>query len=666
MTASFNGRQRALAAVAIAASVAAARADTTVAGSALAYRSSGSVSGSTVTLSQNGYLGTYVRLAAPGTISLNAVAGGTASNGVNPNLTFSIADAAQSFAVAAANNAYAYTSPVMPAGTYFVRAQLDNHETVRVNGAPVVANTTLALSSLTVGANATVLNAATDANARAAADTYIENFRKGDASIRLAGAAPGAQVHVQLRNNAFKLGTYVSGFSSSDSYLRANPTAGSDAQQFQSFVNGRFNAIVPANAGKWASTETITLNGSGNVSSQFQTMGTVDQMMAYAKAHDMVARQHNLIWGNQQPAAVQTWVTDAASGSATAAASLAKLNNAITNRINYYVKTANSLTGQPRASAFAQLDVLNEALQTGPYFKALGYAGIANVYRQTQDAVAAVGAPTRLYTNEYNVLQNAPITVTPSATYGGQAAATYGDAFANWYRQEIEGINNAGATAGAAGDVVTGIGVQYYPTVNGTRGPNVIQGALQNLSVAGLPISLTEFGGQTSIARSDAPLLVDDTIRMMMGTPAVDSMLIWGWYDQDGLNTDNYGDGTALINKGWKNADGTYNLTAAGVRFEYLFGRGLDPTAPGANADGSNPNPWTTDLTTSVNADGTIDLHGFYGDYDVTVGGKAYALTLEKGVASYAIQVPEPATMLSVSALTWIARRKRISDGASK
>ena len=638
-----------------------ASADTTLAGTGLAFRSSGTASGTAVTLSQNGYLGTYVRLAAPGAISFTANAAGTASNGVNPDLTFAIGDAQQSFSVTPGSaNAYTFTSPTLAAGTYFVRAQLDNHKTVLVDGVATVANTGLTLNSLSVGANATVLNSGTDANALAAADTYINNYRKGTATVRLAGATPGSTVHVQLANNAFQLGTYVpGGYSSTDSYLQANPAANSDAANFQKFIAGRFNSIVPANAGKWDPDASVSSTGAQTTKIG---QGIVDQMDAYAAAHGMAARQHNLIWGNQQPAQIKTWLTDAANASSTTqAASLAKLKTAISNRITTYINGTNSVNGTVRAANFQQLDVLNEALQTGNYYAVLGASGVADVYRQAQVAVAKAGANTKLYTNEYNVLQNAPITVTPSATYGAQAAATYGDAYANWYRNEVETINNAGLANGAPGDVVTGIGVQYYVTANGTRGPGTIQKAMQNLAVEGLPLSLTEFGGQTSIAAADAPQLVDDTIRMMMGKPGVDSMHIWGWYNNDGMNLDPYGDGTSLVNKGWYNADGSYNLTAAGVRFEYLFGRGLDPTAPGANADGSNPNPWTTDTTLAVNADGTIQFNGFYGDYDLTVGDQTYELTFDKGTNVYAITVPEPTSAAFVAAALAgaLTRRRR-------
>jgi GH35 family endo-1,4-beta-xylanase len=638
-----------------------AGAQTTLNGSSFALKSSGTASGTGWTLSQDGYLGTYVTLNQPGPISLAINAAGSTSNGVASNLTVSIADDNQSFTLGSGTaGTVNYVSPTMPAGTYLVRAQLDNHKTVLVNNAPVAANTALTINSVTVGGNATVSNSSTDANALAAANTYIDNFRKGSATVKLVGATPGSAVHVQLTNNAFQLGTYVSGgFSSTDSYLLANPAPGSDAANFQQFVNGRFNLIEPSNAGKWQQNETFFNNGASST----VNMSSVDQMMAYAAAHGMTARQHNLIWGSQQPTQIKTWMTDAANASSpTRAQSLASVKTAIANRIAYYIQGTNSVDRNVRAADFQQLDVLNEALLTGNYYSVLGVSGVADVYRQAQAAVAAVGAHTRLYTNEYNVLQNSPGTVTFSSTYGAGATATGSDAYANWYRNEVEGLNNAALTAGASGNVVTGIGVQYYPTGTSNKGPAIIQQAMQNLSVEALPISLTEFGGQTSVTASAAPQLIDDTIRMMMGTPAVDTMNIWGWYDDGNASTNQFGGGTVLVNKGWKNADGSWNLTAAGKRFEYLFGRGLDPTAPG-NVNGVNPDPLTTDLLATVSPDGTINFNGFYGDYELTIGGQTYDLTLTKGgVSSFTIAVPEPtsAGLLIGSGILWLRCRRRL------
>ncbi len=68
-------------------------------------------------------------------MTFTASASGTVSNGIDPNLTFSIADYSQSFGVNSSTPTnYIYTTPVLPAGTYFVRTQLDNSKTQLVGG----------------------------------------------------------------------------------------------------------------------------------------------------------------------------------------------------------------------------------------------------------------------------------------------------------------------------------------------------------------------------------------------------------------------------------------------------------------------------------------------------------------------------------------------------
>ena len=53
-------------------------------------------------------------------------------------------------------------------------------------------------------------------------------------------------------------------------------------------------------------------------------------------------------------------------------------------------------------------------------------------------------------------------------------------------------------------------------------------------------------------------------------------------------------------------------------------------------------NSWTTDYSSTVNADGSVTLPGtaFYGDYEVTVLGKKYQLHLAKGSTDYSLTVP--------------------------
>ena len=97
-----------------------------------------------------------------------------------------VADTKAGFDVAAGFNNYQHTFD-LPAGTYFVRTEFNNDVpsanrqltvgSLNVSGATSVSNTT----------NQTTNNA----SALAAADTYIENYRKGPAQLALVGAAPG-------------------------------------------------------------------------------------------------------------------------------------------------------------------------------------------------------------------------------------------------------------------------------------------------------------------------------------------------------------------------------------------------------------------------------------------------------------------------------------------
>ena len=48
---------------------------------------------------------------------------------------------------------------------------------------------------------------------------------------------------------------------------------------------------------------------------------------------------------------------------------------------------------------------------------------------------------------------------------------------------------------------------------------------------------------------------------------------------------------------------------------------------------------WSTDVTLPVDQSGNVDFTGFYGDYDVTVAGQTYHLSLDKGDTTYALTI---------------------------
>ncbi|HEY4233330.1 MAG TPA: endo-1,4-beta-xylanase [Lacipirellulaceae bacterium] len=559
----------------------------TFSGSSLSYRSSGSGSGNW-TLSDNGYVGTYFSLAAPGSVTLTLSASGSTTDAVSPHMNLVVADTNVGFDVVAGSNNYQHTFN-LPAGTYFVRDEFNNDVST--------ANRQLTISSLTVS-GATVSNttstATNDASALAAADTYIANFRQGPANVALAGVPRGAPVQVKMVRNAFNFGTYVQGVDNPQLFLA--PVAPGDttstAAHYQNFVNSHFNILVPSNMGKWAYDEPTP-----NV----VTMDNVDTILNYAQSHNMNARMHNLIWGVQQPAWVNTLLTNAQSSNATVAAQAkSDLMTAIANRIAYYVGSG----AGGRSQQYAELDVLNEARREGTYWKIFGAQGVAQIYKEALDAIVAAGANTRTYVNEYNVFQNS------NDPDGGAS-----DPYANWYRRNVEQLNSQGF-----GQVVTGIGVQYNidPRTNigsTAHSASRMEQVLENLSITGLPITLSEFAVQpnpgnvlTTEARSAQ--VYGESLRMLYGSPQATSFLIWEPWPTATVNTDN----TTIVDNNW-------NLRASGQTLVSLL------------------DSWTTQLTATAAADHSINFTGYYGDYQFTLGVYKGTLSLVKGTTNYALNL---------------------------
>jgi hypothetical protein len=235
--------------------------------------------------------------------------------------------------------------------------------------------------------------------------------------------------------------------------------------------------------------------------------------------------------------------------------------------------------------------VVNEHEHQPKYWNVYGPAGIADVYNETAAAVAAAGASTKLFLNEYNVLQ-----------YGA-------DSYGNWYRQDAESlVNNGGA--------ISGIGIQYYPVAvsdSNAHSPARIEQVFQNFAVTGLPIALTEFGVQTlnGATATQAATYLTDTMRMVFGTPDATTFVLWGFTPSDIWSQAPL---AALVDANW-------NLTPAGTAYENLMSQ------------------WNTDVTLPVDANGRIDFTGFFGKYQVTINGRTYNLDLTKGTTQYSLVV---------------------------
>jgi GH35 family endo-1,4-beta-xylanase len=508
------------------------------------------------------------------------------------------------FSVGAATTSYS-TNLNLPAGTHFVRTELTNAST----------NRKLTIANLQV-TGATVSNSDTSTNALAAANTYITNFRKGTATIWLTGPGnipllAGTSVPVDMARNAFNFGGTVSGSTINDSkdMLVPNPATGTEANQFQQFINSYFNTIVPSNGGKWANNEPAQ----GNL-----TMQLVDRQLAYAQAHNMRARMHNLIWGsgtlsgNQQPGWVNTLISSAAGGNADSKTSL---RNAIGSRINYYVGTSGN-----RSQKYIEIDVHNEALWNPSYWNIFNPAtagastlSIASIFNDVAAAATSAGNPNlRLYLNEFNVVQFSPASINSSGVGSGS------DQYANWYRNEVEAVRNAGGA-------VSGIGMQEYVNLTAT-GSNAhsaatIQKALQNLSVEHLALTMAEYGhasGTTSAnAQSLGPQAMDDAVRMFYGNPLATTFMVWGWWDTSG----NTPPAQMIVTTP---GAASYTLTALGQKWVSLM------------------NEFSTHTTGTVDANSAIQFNGFYGDYNIGSQSGFSNLTLAKGTSQYALQLAAP------------------------
>ncbi len=334
---------------------------------------------------------------------------------------------------------------------------------------------------------------------------------------------------------------------------------------------------------------------------------------------------HNLIWGDnsnngQQP----SWVLngDSANGLldqaylGTDPNAAADLRGEISERIDYYVGTG---TASDRAHKYVEIDIYNESYHTGsdPGSHGRPQAQLLERLRGRWDrrhlprsarAVAVIGATAKVFVNEY----------------GSIGGADYG----TWYMNHIEQIRQAGVTAGY-GDVVDGIGIQHYP--GGSQNPGNIFRTIQNLSVQGLPLSLTEFGVSNGVSQATAATILGDILKVAFGTADATGFFMWGFHQESGTGaTTLFAPSAALYTVNTSNFN-AWTLTPAGQKWQDQLGI--------ADWDANPNNGWTTQLNATVGADGTINFNGFWGDYELTINGQPYSLTLDKGTGLYSLVV---------------------------
>ena len=478
-------------------------------------------SASSATLKNIGYIGTYITVPAGGsTIKFTVNANGSAGTTPGTHLNVVVADTKFGMRVdSTAKVNYDTGEVTLPAGTYVVRVERDYD-----NNASSTRSATINKLSVTTISGGVVKfsNTNSTTNALAAANTYINNFRKGKVNLTINGLPANTPVDVHMTRNAFNFGTNIAGttewgYDSFVSPYNTSPSKQAYLDHLTAKVPGTdvnfFNMVTTEDAGTWGFHEP------GTTQPAAPDLSYVDDILKYAKNNEMKVRLANLMWDfrNEQPAWVSKLLDSARKGDPNARAT----HQSINNRIHYLMND--------RADQYVEMVGLNEALLTGKFWGTYGGAGMAYFYNQLMAAAAANGNPDlRILTNEYNVLQNGR------------------DAYGNWYaQQEIKAIRDQGGTIGA-------IGVQYY--VLPGHSPARIMQTLQNLSVQGLPIALTEFGVQKGSSAKAAATYLNDTMRLIFGLPDAHRFFHVGILARTHLVRPTYG---ALWDTNW-------NLTPAG------------------------------------------------------------------------------------------------------
>jgi hypothetical protein len=147
------------------------------------------------------------------------------------------------------------------------------------------------------------------------------------------------------------------------------------------------------------------------------------------------------------------------------------------------------------------------------------------------------------------------------------------------------------------------------------------------MNVRGLPTTLTEFGTSGSLSATDSATILGQTMRLIFGNPTSTGMILWDWY-KFGNGSTQFAPNAGLYqvnNADWSGA----TITAAGKAWQDQLGI--------QDWDGNTNNAWTTQLTATAAADGSINFTGYYGNYELTVGNKKYLLNLTKGAANYTL-----------------------------
>jgi len=484
-----------------------------------------------------------------------------------------------------------------------------------------------------------------DAAALSAADSYIQNYRRGPAHVVLGGVAPGTTVHVKLRNHAFNFGTAVAGHDSEEFHYLV------DRPHYTDFLTSHFNSIVTEGGG-WRANESTR---------DVVDMSAIDAMTGYAAEHDLTLRVHPMLYGleGQPPSWAETLLDEAAHGSISAKN---ELRQEISERIAYYARD------------YEELNVVNEFVHFPKFNEVFGASGMADIFSEV-----AAATPSPLYVNEYFVLQ-----------YGA-------DDTGEWYKQAVKELLDAGAPVG-------GIGVEYYvghDTGRYAHSAARIKATLDNLATLGLPITLSEFAAAPNVSETEAAQYLSETMRLVFGHPGTTTFNLWGFTPIDvwseapqavlvdaDWNLTPAGIAYEALMDAWNTEEtlivgadhaidftgfyGDYDLLIDGELVPLKLENGVTDYFVGAipgdfnfdgRVDGEDYSLWRNTFGTTGFSEADFNHNGIVDAADYTVWRNHFGEAIGSGFAANAdASVPEPATkvLLTLAGAAGVSRNKGV------
>jgi endo-1,4-beta-xylanase len=229
-----------------------------------------------------------------------------------------------------------------------------------------------------------------------------------------------------------------------------------------------WNQVTPENEGKWGSVEAA--QGSFDWSS-------LDAIYAYAKNNDVIFKEHNFVWGNQQPA----WVN---SGNAQSA-------------VQAWMKAFCDRYPETKL-----IDVVNEPLHTPPSYASgiggdgtTGWDWIVNSFKWARTACPNA----TLILNEYNTIE-----------YGNDNS------------RFVDLVNKIKA-AGAPIDAIGAQGHDAYKIAT-----NTVKGFIDQLASTGLPVYITEYDIPIADDNQQKSVM-QDQVTMFWNEANVKGITLWGY-----------------------------------------------------------------------------------------------------------------------------------------